>query len=85
MAFNGCIDTAIGADTMCYAAECLEYFVECGKRVLSAINGAQVRRANKTETLRNLMYHYPSLNISKLADAIHVEQPWLSAIKNGRK
>lgn len=85
MTFNGCIDTAIGADTMCYAAECLEYFVECGKRVLSAINGAQVRRANKTETLRNLMYHYPSLNISKLADAIHVEQPWLSAIKNGRK
>lgn len=84
LAYDHDAGCAIGADTMGYAVECMEYFVRCGERALHRVCNAQ-RKSNKTETLRRLIELYPNVNLTQLASAIKVEQPWLSAIKNGRK
>lgn len=75
--------TAIGADTMAYAVECMEYFVRCGEKALKRVCGSQ-HRSSKKEIIKAVFEVYPGANVSMLARAIGISQSKVSAIKNGR-
>lgn len=81
-------DTVISAPTMRYAAECSQFFVINQLRAAIMLLNPGQQGLNKTETLRQLLAHYPQANLSQLANALGLGkngQPWLSGIKNGRK
>lgn len=81
-------DTVISAPTMRYAAECCQFFVNNQQKAAMMLLKPEQQGLNKTETLRQLLAHYPQANLSQLANALGLGkngQPWLSGIKNGRK
>ena len=70
----------ITAEVMQYSIECMEYFKRCGEKAycLIANDDTQPKELSNADVLRLLYKHFPDLNKSKLADAIHRRQQYVS-------
>lgn len=81
-------DKTITAPSMRYAAEVTQFFVQQQQSAAIKLLDPEENTPNKTETMRNVFYHYPNAVISRLADALKLGESgrvWLTNIKNGRK
>lgn len=76
-------ETVINAPSMAYAIHCTQYLLGNQLYMLNVITADTKRKElSNAELLKLLKERYPSLNQSKLADAIGVKQPYVNRVIN---